>query len=176
MPWIKARAGNADSRFVAADGRRELATLALAIAEQVEERRGRFADSCDFAAADDVSATESGGRYRRRAAATALGVVVLAVVVLVGAAGWMLSAGHHGRPTTHRSAVTPAVAAPASPAGNLGRAAARRLGAGGRPVTVFGCRAAYDADAAAWPAVLPTGATSGPAYTVYMHACMSGMS
>jgi len=63
-----------------------------------------------------------------------------------------------------------------STAAALGRSAAQRLGAGGRAVTVFGCQASYDADAAASPAVLPRHATSGPAYTDYMHACMSGMS
>ncbi|HET6910260.1 MAG TPA: hypothetical protein VFH54_13030 [Mycobacteriales bacterium] len=160
---------DADSGHVAADGRAELAALALAIAEQVDERHERVDGAGDLGADNEVAPSGSGQRWHRLVAG---GVAVAALV----AGGWFVMSGHHPARAA-RASVAPAHAAPpTSPAAALGRAAAQRLGAGGRAVTSFGCAASYDADAATSPAVLPAHATSGPEYTDYMHACMSGMS
>lgn len=149
------------------DGRAELAALARAIAAGTADvdpsQRGEESGL--------TSENHSAPRSRHRAALATAAVVVAGAAAAAAVA--LAPGGGHAGPT-RTAAPAPTRSAPGA-AAVLGAAAGRRLGVGGRPVTVFGCESSYAVDALASPGTLPRDTTSA-AYATYVHACVSGMS
>jgi len=153
----------------------ELAELAAILSAEAKVRHATLTivrhESDDLAPTIVIRARNSHRGWR-------VGGAVVLAFAAAGVASLALGLLHSSSPApapVTRPVAAASTAAPTSPA-TWGAAARQRLGAGGRPVSVFGCMGAYDVDAPQSSGMLPVAYQGTPEFSAYMGACVSDMS